>query len=218
MKHKLITLLFAIAIFNFSFGQEIGKKSEINYSDPIQVDSSEYFLIPKVFDNDDKESYGKSLNYYGWGSYTNIFFYNSKTNESKKLFNQLALISSFSSPRSYYDYKPEAPGTQNLLPQHILYLARTENFNSDKSLDTEDPLYLFLSTKTGDNLKQITPAGFNVNSWTVSKDKKMILVKGKNDKNGNKKFGQGDDDIYYRIDLNADISKVQCSQVPIPAN
>ena len=62
-------------------------------------------------------------------------------------------------------------------------------------------------------MKQITPAGFSVISWTISKDKKMILVKLKNDKNRNKKFGEGDDDLYYRIDLDEDLSKVKCYQV-----
>ncbi|TMI62917.1 MAG: hypothetical protein E6H07_16070 [Bacteroidetes bacterium] len=210
MKQLLLLLLFAVLISIPTFGQD--KKIETNYSDPFQIDSSEYFVIPKLFDNDDKEAYGKSLNYYAWGSYTNIIFYNSKTNQTKKLFNQLALISSFSIPR-YYDYKPEPASSPNLLPEHIVYLARTENFNGDKSLNSDDPVYLFLSTKTGDNLKQITPQGFHVYSWTVSKDKKMILVKGKADKNGDKKFGQGDDDIYYRIDLNTDISKIKCEPI-----
>jgi len=74
-------------------------------------------------------------------------------------------------------------------------------------------LYLYISSKTGDNLKQITPKGFNVVSWTLSKDKKMILVKGQNDKNGNKKCGNGDDEVYYRIDLNDNIAKIQCYQI-----
>jgi len=53
----------------------------------------------------------------------------------------------------------------------------------------------------------------NVVSWTLSKDKKMILVKVQNDKDGNKKFGNGDDELYYRIDLYPDISKIECYQV-----
>jgi antitoxin component YwqK of YwqJK toxin-antitoxin module len=28
--------------------------------------------------------------------------------------------------------------------------------------------------------------------------------------NGNKKFGSGDDELYFRIDLNDEISKIQC--------
>jgi hypothetical protein len=74
-------------------------------------------------------------------------------------------------------------------------------------------LYLYISTRTGDDLRQITPKGLNVLSWTLSKDKKMILVKVQNDKNRNKKFGNGDDQLYYRIDLDDDISKIQCYQI-----
>ena len=92
----------------------------------------------------------------------------------------------------------------------IVYLVRTENYNNDNALDSDDPLYLYISGKKGDGLKQITPKGFNVVSWTLSKDKKIILVKVQNDKNKNKKFGNGDDELYYRIDLNDDISKIQC--------
>jgi len=94
-----------------------------------------------------------------------------------------------------------------------VYIAITDNFNRDNGLDSQDPRYLYISTRTGDNLKQITPNGLNVVSWTLSKDKKMILVKVQNDKNGNKKFGNGDDELYYRVDLNADISKIECYQI-----
>jgi len=213
MKPTIVTLLLAAVISTWSFGQDLTKKVEVNYSDPFQVDSSEYFLIPELLDNDHKEAYGKGLGHLSWGSYTNVYFYNSKTNQTKKLFDQLALINSFSPHRYYSDFKTDAASAQNILPEQIVYLARTENFNGDKALDSEDPVYLFLSSKTGNDLKQITPKGFHVISWTVSKDKKTILVKGKNDKNGNRKFGNGDDDLYYRIDLKPEISKVQCTLI-----
>ena len=91
-----------------------------------------------------------------------------------------------------------------------MYIVRTENYNNDNGLDTEDPQYLYISDKSGANLKQVTPKGLNVVSWTLSKDKKIILVKVQNDKNGNKKFGNGDDQLYYRVDLNNDVLKIQC--------
>ena len=96
---------------------------------------------------------------------------------------------------------------------HVVYLARTDNYNGDNALDSDDPVYLYLTNKNGEGLKQITPKGLNVISWTISKDKKMILVKLKNDKNGNKKFGNGDDELYYRIDLEKDISKIKCYEI-----
>jgi hypothetical protein len=212
MKQPIFSLLAILSIYHSAFSQ---KKEEINFSDPLQIDSSEYYLIPMLVDNDDLPVYGKGRGYLPWGDYKNIYFYNSKTGTSKKLFDgQRTLILSFN--RHYYFEKlqvSEIPA--NILSGQIVYLARTEDFNNDKALDSDDPLYLFISTKTGENLKQITPKGLHVISWTVSKDKKMILVKAQNDKNNNKKFGQGDDQLFFRIDLDNDVSKINCYPIEI---
>jgi hypothetical protein len=211
MKHQVVTFI-VVAFFAFdTFAQ---KKDEINFSDPFQIDSSSYFLIPRLVDNDNLQAYGKGKGYLPWGNYSEIFFYNASSKQTKKLFNgQLALISPFTSKRYYYDNIKEPDTPRNILPRHIIYLARTDNFNGDNGLDTEDPQYLYISGKTGDNLKQVTPKGMNVVSWTLSKDKNMILVKLQNDKNGNKKFGNGDDELYYRIDLLDDIANIQCEAI-----
>jgi len=211
MKQIITALLLITAISTTIIAQ---KKEEVNFSDPFQIDSSEYFLIPELVDNDNKDLYGKGVGFFSWGDYMDIYFYNSNTKQTKKLFaGQLALIQTFNKRQYYYDKPKEAEIPANILPKHIVYLARTENFNGDNALDYQDPLYLYISTRTGDNLKQITPKGLNVLSWTLSKDKKMILVKVQNDKNKNKKFGNGDDQLYYRIDLDDDISKIQCYQI-----
>src|SRR6185295_11251926 len=96
------TLLFlAITLCSYSFGQ---KKDEINFSDPFQIDSSDYFLIPRLIDDKNEDAYGKGKGYLPWGNYNDIYFYNSKTNETKKLFGStLAIISTFSPRRYYYD-------------------------------------------------------------------------------------------------------------------
>ena len=211
MKQIMPTLLL---ISSICFASSAQKKEDINFSDPFQIDSSEYYLIPELVDNDNKDVYGKGVGYLSWGDYLDIYFYNSATKQTKKLFDkQLALIQSFNKREYYYDKGRESEIPANILPKHIVYLARTENFNGDNALDNQDPVYLYISTKTGDNLTQITPNGLTVISWTLSKDKKMILVKLRNDKNKNKKFGNGDDELYYRIDLDDDISKIQCYQV-----
>jgi hypothetical protein len=213
MKHFVLTLLLGACCTLATVAQK--GKDEINLSDPFQIDSSDYFLIPKLIDSDEQEVYGKGKGSLPWGDYSDIHFYNARTNETRKLFNgQLALIATFSPRRYYYyDQEKQTETPVNILSNHIVYLVRTENFNGDHALDTEDPLYLYISTKTGEGLRQITPKGFNVLSWTVSKDRKMILVKVQNDKNGNKKFGPGDDQLYFRIDLHDDISKIQCYQI-----
>ena len=63
MKHcQAIVILFAL-LSTAAFAQ---KKDEINFSDPYQIDSSEYFLIPRLVDNDNKEEYGKGKGYLPW--------------------------------------------------------------------------------------------------------------------------------------------------------
>ncbi len=211
MRQILLTLIILANCISILYGQ---KKDEINFSDPYQIDSSDFFLIPRLIGNENTEAYGKGKGYLPWSCYSDINFYNAKTNQTTKLFNgQLAIISPFYSNKYYYEYDKQHHIPANILSKHIVYLARTENINADNGLDSEDPIYLFISAKTGEQLKQITPKGLNVISWTVSKDNKMILVKVQNDKNGNKKFGLGDDELYYRIDLDDDISKIQCYKI-----
>ena len=211
MKFLFATLLLIGLNSSSAFAQ---KKDEINFSDPYQIDSSEYFLIPRLIDNDNKEAYGKGKGYLPWGNYNEVFFYNSATKQSKKLFDgQLALIQPLTVQRYNYLERREPDTPRNILGDHIIWLARTDNFNNDNGLDTEDPQYIFISSKRGDNLRQITPKGLNVISWTLSKDKKMLLVKVQRDRNGNKKFGNGDGELYYRVDLHPDISKIECYQV-----
>lgn len=214
---KSILLLPGLLLYLSALSQ---KKEEINYSDPFQVDSSAYFLIPKLLDGDNKEDYGKGKGYFLWGNYSDIHFYNTATNQTKKLFGAtLALIVPFTTGRQHYYYERQDEQAEkappNILPRHIVYLARTADYNGDKALDSDDPVYLYISTKTGDNLTRVTPEGFNVISWTLSKDKRLILVKLQQDKNGNKKFGNGDDDVYYRIDLHDDVAQIKCYPVPL---
>jgi len=208
----LLTFIVAILFFALASAQ---KKEEINFSDAFQLDSSEYFLIPRLLDDSNKDPYDKGKGYILWGHYTDILFYNTRTNETKKLLDgRPSLVSPFLQKRSSYYIQEKDPDiSNNILPALIIYSIITDDFNGDKVLDSEDPSYLFVSTKTGEDLRQITPKGFDVISWTVSKDKKIILVKGRTDKNKNKKFGNGDDQLYYRIDLNNDISKIKCYQV-----
>src|SRR5687768_16305518 len=98
---QILTSLLLIAFSTTVFAQ---KKDEVNFSDPFQIDSSEYFLIPKLIDNDNKDAYGKGVGYLGWGDYMDVYFYNSHTKQTKKVFaGQLALIQSFNKRQYYYD-------------------------------------------------------------------------------------------------------------------
>jgi len=209
MKPAILAMV-AICMYCVCFAQ---KQDEINYSEPFQVDSSEYFLIPRLIDKENQEAYGQGKGYIPWGNYNDIYFYNTRTNTTKKLFDTtVAIINSFQT-RSYYAVNPQTQFPNNILPQHIIYLVRTDNFNGDKGLDSQDPVYLYLSSKNGENLSAITPKGIHVISWTASKDKKILFVKGMKDSNNNKKFGVGDDEVYFRVDLDSNIANVKCYPV-----
>src|SRR5688572_14349554 len=102
MKQRLSIFLLSLFFVVVSFGQK--DKTQENYSDPFQIDSSVYFIIPRLVDSDNEAQYGKGKGFLPWGNYRDIIFYNSKTNQSKKLFgDQLALIQPFFSRKySYY--------------------------------------------------------------------------------------------------------------------
>jgi hypothetical protein len=213
MKQHLFSLLIATLIPAMLLSQG---KDEINFSDAVQVDSSEYFLIPRLIDEVNDQDYGKGKGYLPWGNYSDVVFYNTKTNQSKKVFfGKLAIITPFLSRTRYYNEPKSTEAPVNILPDHIIYLARTFDFNVDRALDTDDPVYLYVSSKSGDDLRQITPNGMNVLSWVISKDKKTMLIKLQADKNNNKKFGNGDDELYYRADLDKDISKITCYPITL---
>ena len=100
MKHIQATFIL-IAFFSTTLFAQ--KKDEINFSDPFQIDSSEYFLIPRLVDNDNQEAYGKGKGYLPWGNYSEIFFYNAATKQTKKLFNgQLRIDSAISAPAKLF--------------------------------------------------------------------------------------------------------------------
>jgi hypothetical protein len=86
-------LLFAVFISIPTFGQD--KKIETNYSDPFQIDSSEYFVIPKLLIMMIKRRMEKVLIIMHGEAILISFFIILKQTKQKKLFNQLALISSF---------------------------------------------------------------------------------------------------------------------------
>ena len=98
MKQLIATFVLITLCFTITFAQ---KKDEINFSEAFQIDSSAYFLIPELVDNDNQQDYGKGKGYLPWGNYKELFFYNSATKQTKKLFDrQLALIQPFFTSRN----------------------------------------------------------------------------------------------------------------------
>jgi hypothetical protein len=209
--------MFIVLFYVMAISVRGQKRLELIYADPIQIDSSGWFMMPREVDEDGsrKEVYGKG--YIPHGTYSDIAFYNVETNETKWLFgDQRALIIPFTLRTTYYGYfREQEKATTQCLPTCIIYLARTEDFDKDHSLDVRDPLYLFASTRNGDSLTRISPEGIHILSITVSADKKYLLLRALKDSTGNKKFGKGDDQLYYRVDLAENISQIKCYAIAL---
>lgn len=215
-----MTPLYFFTLSTFSQpinGVDYKNRDSVSYRQPIQIDSSDYFIIAKQIAKSDRAKYNTNLDYFGNPSYwaeefycEDIIIYNRKTHDSKNLFKiKPSLVLAISDYSSYGGMNISA-----ILKKHLLFLAKTYDHNKDGILDHSDPLYLFLATKSGDSLTQISPNGYNVITWTLSKDKKNILVKMVKDTNGNNKYSD-EPEIFYQIDLHDDISKIKCYPINI---
>lgn len=210
---KIFHFSIALILANVSLAQKSGG---VSFADTIQVDSSEYFIIPHHLESDDKQEYGKGKGFFMWGAYTEVSFFNSLTNEVHNIFEgKKVLISAFR--ERYFGYREESPVEKlpNFLPNHILYMVRSSDYNKDGALDSEDPVYIYVTDKKGKGLRQITPDGFNVLSFKVSTNGKTVMVRAQKDVDGNKKFRPGDEQVYFKLEMNTDIEKIKCLPINI---
>jgi hypothetical protein len=216
MKKSILSFFFVFPVVFTAFGQ-LQTQDAVSYSPVIQIDSSDSYLIGTLIDKSNKTKYNFGLSYgRGMASWTNVLIYNSKRNETKKIFTTSpVLISPVINnyiPVNYTGLQEFRSST--LLKNFILFFVKGDDYNKNGVINDEDPFYLFISSKSGNNLTQITPKDMNVISWTLSKDNKTILVKLQKDKNADNKFF-GDDEVIYQIDLNDDISKIKTFPINI---
>ena len=210
MKKITLSLVFVTAGLIPALAQ-ISAQDAISYSMPMQIDSSDSYIMGTLIDRTNKMKYNFGGSFRGFSNWTNVLIYNSKTHESKKVFTTSPVLVL---PVSNFIYGPiNYPGMQEyrsgiILKNHIVFLAKTDEINKNGVIDEDDPVSFFISSKSGNNLTQISPKDVNVISWTLSKDGKTILVKLQKDKNGDNKFG-GEDEQIYQLELNDDISKIK---------
>jgi len=65
-------IMAAVAAVLFCLSAAAQKKEEIHFSDPFQIDSSGYFLVPRMIDDLNAAAYGKGKGYLPWGNYNDI--------------------------------------------------------------------------------------------------------------------------------------------------
>ncbi|SOD11877.1 hypothetical protein [Pedobacter xixiisoli] len=161
-----------------------------------EIDSSGVLMFPLSMGETERE--GGSLSYKEMPNhgYWNIIFYNSKTKEYYLLSERKMIVGN-------YDYKFGSDDNDNIsqTTNHIFYTVRTDDFNKDKKLTDQDPQYLFISDKFGNNFRQISPTNYNLNNWRYIKSSdKVIMTVGK-DSDNNLEFDNSDEITTFEIEL-----------------
>ena len=161
-----------------------------------EIDSSGILMFPLSMSETERD--GGSLSYKEMpsNSYWNIIFLNSKTNEYHLLSDKKMLIRN-------YDIKYSSNDNMDIAQtsRHIFYSITSDDFNKDKKLTDEDPKYLFVSDKEGNNFRQISPSNYNLQNWQFIKSVNKVLLTVRKDSDKNNKFDDKDEVTTFEVDI-----------------
>ena len=160
-----------------------------------EIDSSGILLFPLTMgesENDRNLSYKEMPD----NSFWNIIFLNSNTNEYHLLSDRKMLIRN-------YDFKYR--NNENIdieqTNRHIFYSVTSDDYNQDNKLTEQDPKYLFISDKAGNNFRQISPANYDLQNWQFIKSVNKILLTVKKDSDKNNKFDDNDEVATFEVEI-----------------
>lgn len=162
----------------------------------LEIDSSGILMFPLSMVEAERENKRLSYKSMPSNSVWNIIFLNSKTNEYHLLSDRKMLIRDYDVKHSSY-----INITISKSSQYIFYTVTCDDYNKDKKLTDEDPNYLFVSDKEGNNFKQISPINYHVQSWQLlnSANKVILIVKKDSDQNG--EFDDTDEVTTFEVEM-----------------
>lgn len=173
-------------------------KLKIDFGGLTEIDETGVMILPLVIKNEAGGMFeSSSYKLIPGHNYWNIVFYNSKTSEYYLLGEQKMLIKSIMD-RSGLEYTD----TKNSIDSNfMLFEIITDDFNKDGLLDEKDPTYLFATDRTGKNLRQLSPANQQLNSWKYITSTGKIIMRVKADTDKNLLFDEKDQTNLVGIDL-----------------
>jgi hypothetical protein len=179
------------------------------YLTPFQIDSSDNYIIGVTIDRGNKTKYDPNrLDYSTMGYYNNwvnILIYNSKTHQSKKIFNQSpVLVYNVIGKYTSIDYNYTnivQIGSSFLIDQGILLVAKTDEKNLDGVIDDDDPTNVYICTNEGEKLTQLNPKETSAKGLKFSKDRKTLFLNLENDSTK--------ETYLYQITLNTEFEKIK---------
>ncbi|MBS1578003.1 MAG: hypothetical protein JST29_00010 [Bacteroidetes bacterium] len=160
-----------------------------------EIDSSGILMFPLSMGETERDGGSFSYKEMPSNSYWNIVFLNSKTNEYHLLSERKMLINNYDV--KYSSNTIDIPQTKN----HIFYSITTDDYNKDKKLTQEDPNYLFVTDKNGNNFRQISPSNYHLQNWEFIKSVNKVIMTVKKDSDKNNKFDDNDEVTTFEIDI-----------------
>ncbi|HMT97198.1 MAG TPA: hypothetical protein PKC62_10970 [Ferruginibacter sp.] len=192
------------------------------YAFSLRIDSSQFFILGGQPNKTEKTKFATENRPQEFSSYfgevtlwSNAYIFNDSTEKLVKIFN-LPLIGVYPVINTmqtlmYDNYYYQRSISSGIAKDVLVFAVKTDSYNNDGLIDSDDPVYLFVSKKDGTGAKQITPNGMNVTNWRLNKGGAGILLTIQNDKNEDKKFLE--DEELYQINLDPNISKIKSTAV-----
>ena len=166
-----------------------------------EIDTSGIVMFPLSIRQTSRDRSELSYKQIPPGSYWNLVFYNSHTKEYHLLSERKMIIRNF-------DYKHRGETSIDLdvtaSRKHIFYEVTVDDYNKDKKLTTEDPQYLFVSDRAGNNFRQISPANYSLKGWELIKSSNKVLMTLTKDTNADKEFDENDEVASFEINIDKD--------------
>ena len=177
-------------------------RSGLNFFEtPVAIDSSQYIIYPLIKEKAKIErEYGSSSEGSGRSTtYWNLLFYNTLTKQYHLLDTMKMIV-------SFYDRESDVSNTHpsdgvGIADRFIFYKIICSDYNKDSRLDEDDPKYLYVSDRNGNNFKQITPSGLDITGWHIIKNAGKVFIDAVKDTNNDKKFDSNDEMIPLVYDL-----------------
>lgn len=161
-----------------------------------EVDSSGILMFPLLMAETEWDRGSLLYKDMPANSYWNIIFLNTHTGEHHLLSDNKMLIQNYNASYSGKNDVAIVP-----TKPYIFYTITTEDYNKDKIFSHEDPAYLFVSDKAGNNFRQISPSGYNLQNWQFIKASGKIILTVKKDSDKNTQFDDKDEVTAFEVDM-----------------
>jgi hypothetical protein len=188
MKLHLFTALLLFSMLASAQIENKPKPEQVGQID--RIDSSDYFIVP-VRGGEDGASNSKLL--WSPGKYTNIIVYNAARDEAKRVFDENQAID------AYYE---DGAALNAKFDRVLFYKVMSSDYNGDGKKDWKDPGILWVSNVKGNDLKQVTAEGEELESIQIFAKEGYALLRLSPDTNGDKSIDHKDGGTYYvKLDL-----------------